>query len=127
MREAGREYALGRPCCHRLFLEHLLSANLSPTRPLLTLLGLHWLEEGGLVLRELRAEDPEWLAPTPGVWRGPTPWILQSDKGCLATITRVTFSSPTRHRSQRASLLTALFTLQGSLRRSRTLWVLVYT
>lgn len=29
-REAGRECALGCPCCHRLLLEHLLSANLFP-------------------------------------------------------------------------------------------------
>lgn len=66
-REAGRDCALGYPCCHRLLLEHLLSASFPATRPLLTLLGLHRREERGLVLRELRAEDPEWLAPTPGV------------------------------------------------------------
>lgn len=96
--------ALGHPCCHWLLLEHLLSVSFSATRPLLTLLGLHRREEGGLVLGELRAEDPEWLAPTPGVWRSPTPWILQSDKGCHATIMRVT-SSPTRHRSQRGGAL----------------------
>ncbi|MEJ1273575.1 hypothetical protein NN561_004443 [Cricetulus griseus] len=80
MREAGRECALGRLCCHRLLLEHLLSANLSPTRPLLTLLRLHWREEGGLVLRELRAEDPEWLAPTPGVSKTGKGWGEMEDR-----------------------------------------------
>lgn len=89
-REVGRERALGPPCCHRPLLEHLLSDNLSTTWPLFTLFGLNRCEKGGLILRELGAEDPEWLAPTPGVWRSPTPWIFQSDKGCRTTITRVT-------------------------------------
>lgn len=83
----------------------LLSASLSATRPLLALVGIHRREESGLVLRELGAEDPEWLAPTPGVWRSPTPWILQSDKGCHATITRVTSWPLTGHRSPRSGAL----------------------
>lgn len=103
-REAGKERALGPLCWHRPLLEHLLCDNLSTTQPLLALFGLNRRKKGGLVLRELGAEDPEWLAPTPGVWRSPTPWILQSDKGCHATITRVTSLSLTRRRSQRSGV-----------------------
>lgn len=119
-REAGKQRALVSLCCHWPLLEHLLSANLSATRPLPALLGIHRREEGGLVLGELGAEDPEWLAPTPGVWRSPTPWILQSDKGCRTTITRVTSLSLTKHHSQ-LSGAPALFTLRSYLRRSKAL------